>query len=252
MASATPMPDGVRQKITAGATLLALTAALGNFGHVFEAAIYAGQIKVMAGVIAGMPDLLLVLCLFKLRYHRDSRVGQLGLAVAVGFIGWGSIVGSEPDLDPADASTLTRWVVGAAPLVFAVVAAGLLESRPEPVVAVEKQRPRKKPQRQAERLDPSNPAGEENAGRDPGPAAAPRFKVVPGSGGDADGSPQMVSRYGADLLEVAKLVASELAAQQPPKRLSRDGLVAGIRAKGHTCNNATASELLRQLKTGAA
>jgi hypothetical protein len=226
MASTTPMPDGVRQKIAAGATVLVLIAAVGNFGHVYAAVSYAGQIQVMALVISGMPDLLLLLCMFKLRYHHRSPVALLGLVVAVAFIGWGSIIGSEPDLNPDDASTLTRWLVGVSPLVFAVVATGLLEAKSEPAApTVEEEKPKRR------------------RGSNPTPPAPPRLTAVPDDDQGDDGG---------DLLKVARIVATELAAQVPPQRLNRDNLVAGIRTKGHTCNNQRGGELLRQLKTGAA
>jgi hypothetical protein len=130
MTKPTEMPSEVRTLLFGAAVLLGITAAGGNIGHVFDAVRHAGQGERMAGVIALMPDVLLLLCIFKLRYEHRSRLGWLGLAYSLAFIIWASTVTASAHLGVGTAEPPTRRAVGLSPLGFAIIAAGLIESKP--------------------------------------------------------------------------------------------------------------------------
>ena len=77
------MPESVRKAIFAAVVVLAITAAIGNLGHVFDFAHdqdHGGQTKEQAAVASLLPDILLLLSVVKLRYDRRSVWAWSGAA----------------------------------------------------------------------------------------------------------------------------------------------------------------------------
>ena len=76
------MPVRVRRGLFWAAVALAVVAAAGNFGHVYDFATDPGHGATgqrMGGVVALLPDVLLILCLVKLRYDLWSVQAWFGL-----------------------------------------------------------------------------------------------------------------------------------------------------------------------------
>jgi hypothetical protein len=132
MTKLTEMPDGVRGTLLGAAVLIGVLAGSGNLGHVYDAVRHAGQVRWMSAALAVLPDVLLILCLFKLRYDPRALAAWLGLTWSIGFIGWASVVTSKKGLHVDSAETTTRRIIGLSPLVFAIIAASLIETRPRP------------------------------------------------------------------------------------------------------------------------
>ena len=80
------MPAGVRRALVWAAITLAVVAAAGNFGHVFDFADLA-QGPRQSVVVALLPDVALILCVVKLRYQRRSVPAWLGLVTSILFVG---------------------------------------------------------------------------------------------------------------------------------------------------------------------
>jgi DNA-binding transcriptional ArsR family regulator len=113
---------GTRRWLAIGATLLVGIAAAGNVGHTYTHAINLGQQRGMALVIACLPDVMLILCVLRLRHDRGASWAWLGLAASALLVGWASI---------ATAGTgLGAKVIAVAPMLAAVIAAGLIEGGP--------------------------------------------------------------------------------------------------------------------------
>jgi hypothetical protein len=91
-------------------------------------------------------------------------------------------------------------------------------------------------------LAPSVPA-------EPSAAAVPDRPPAPSVRRPRPSRPAAVRPSAGELLLVGQAVAGELAADGA--RLTRDALVAAVRARGHTVSNATGSELLRLLREAA-
>lgn len=249
MTKPTEMPDGVRRSLMGAAVLVGVTAAGGNFGHVFDFARYGRQGEHMAGIDAALPDVLLVLCLVKLKYDRRSIWAWVGLIAAIGFIvvaGLVTAAGVLADTAPAPvARAVALW-----PLACAIIAAGLLEARPQKKSRAESH---------TTRVAASSPRSNSNPGSvaaSKPPAATPRTTAgtVAGPETPAPGRPLHLAgtadQPADELLDTARTVLADLA--RTGQRTNRDNLVAGIRATGRTCSNERGSALLRQLREGAA
>jgi hypothetical protein len=237
MSTPTEMPASVRKTLMGAAVALGIFAAGGNVGHAFDAVRYAGQGPKMAIAIALMPDVLLVLSVFKWRYNRRSVMAYVGLMCSVGFLVWASLVSARSHLEPGAADPATRRAVSLSPLIGAIVAAGLIESSPAAALAVvapdAKKRRTKSPAATTPPVVSGSTAGQETAP----PPGRPLHLAGPGD------------QVGDHLLSIAQTAAKQLIKEQ---RLNRDNLVAAIRAAGHTCSNQRGSDLLKQIKEGAA
>ncbi len=128
MTTPTDVPDRVKNAFFVGAAVVSVTVAVGNIGHVYEAARHARQGERMATVYAVLPDVLLVLCLLKLKYDGRSVWAWAGLAASIGFIGWAGLITST-GVHPDTAGDTTARAVSVWLLVVAVIAAGLIEPR---------------------------------------------------------------------------------------------------------------------------
>lgn len=248
MTTPTEMPAAVRTTLFGAAVLLGVIAAGGNLGHVFDAVRHAGQGKQMSVVISLMPDVLMVLCIFKLRYDPRSPWAWAGLFASVGFIIWASVVTSKSGLGVGTAGTETRRAVALSPLVVAVIAAGLIE-------------PKKPDAHSGGKADagsttpvaPSRRASKTNAVAPKPPAASPAPATAgPKAGPETPPSPGRPlhlagpnDQQGDALLPDARTAAKKI--RDRGEQVTKRTLMAEMKAAGVAIGDKRALELLKEV-----
>ena len=117
---ATPIPAAVATWLRVGVVAIVLTAAVGNIGHTYAHVDLSGQHGWYARAMAVTPDVGVLIGVTLLTFRRRSFWGWMIVLASAAFVSWSafSIAGD-------------KWsdrIVALAPVAFAAIGAGLLES----------------------------------------------------------------------------------------------------------------------------
>lgn len=247
MTTATEVPDAAKKSFFYGAAAVSITVAVGNIGHVYEAARHARQGERMATVYAIVPDILLVLCLLKLKYNRRSPWAWAGLTASIGFIGWAGLITST-GVSPDTAGDVSARAVSVWLLIVAIIAAGLIETKagkPQPVSKKTSAPSGDKPAAGHKTAAPKTPAASP-APAAAGPNAGPETPLTPGRPlhlarqGDQQGDQQ-----GDALLPDARAAAQKIRARGEP--VTKRTLMAELKAAGVSIGDKRALDLLKEV-----
>ena len=120
MKARNPIPTNARRGILAGVLSLVIFAAVGNIGHTYANADRAHQAIGYALALAVTPDIGVIVGVVLLKFRRRSTWGWAILATSVALVSWSAftVAGESPH----------DRVIALAPVLFAVLGAGLLES----------------------------------------------------------------------------------------------------------------------------
>ncbi len=85
------LPDSARRGLVGGAVLLVVIAAAVNISHTYGEAKFQGQEQLPAAAISVIPDIMLVLSVMRLRYHRRAGWAWAGVVMSVLLIAWSAL-----------------------------------------------------------------------------------------------------------------------------------------------------------------